>query len=67
MKVSKEERTKLIGFIVHLSQKVSLKEVAKFAVYVSILEAHQHHAESIKIVHKGLKTFIAEVRICGHC
>ncbi len=62
MKVSSVERTELIEFIKDLSTEVSLKNVAKLAVYSSILEKHQHHKGAVKIVHKGLKDFIVEVR-----
>lgn len=68
MKVSYKERRALIIMITDTSSYLSkskivpVKKVAKLAVYSSILEKHQNHIADVKIVHKGLKDFIDEVR-----
>lgn len=65
MRVNRTERDELVMFIVDMSNDLTdVKQVAKLAVFVSMLEKHQRHDESVKIVHKGLKDFINEVRSC---
>ena len=65
MRVSKKERDELAMFIADVANDVQdLKYIARLAVYSAILERHEHHNESVKITHKGLKEFITEVRSC---
>ena len=65
MKIDITERTDLITFIVDLAKDTDMKNVAKLAVYTNMLEKHQHNDADIKVVHKGLRDFIVEVRECN--